>query len=73
MKTNIIYNEECLRGMSERIEDSSIDAIIADPPYGTTACSWDSVIPFDLMWEQINRYELIVRNSENQKGKFTIS
>jgi|AntDeeMetagen681_2_1112603.scaffolds.fasta_scaffold16172_2 site-specific DNA-methyltransferase (adenine-specific) len=55
MKTNIIYNEECLRGMSERIEDSSIDAIIADPPYGTTACSWDSVIPFDLMWEQINR------------------
>jgi len=37
------------------IEDKSIDAIITDPPYGTTACKWDSVIPFDLMWEQLNR------------------
>lgn len=37
------------------IEDNSIDAIITDPPYGTTACKWDSVIPFDPMWEQLNR------------------
>jgi site-specific DNA-methyltransferase (adenine-specific) len=37
------------------IPDNSIDAIITDPPYGTTACKWDSVIPFDLMWEQLNR------------------
>ncbi len=37
------------------IEDKSVDAIITDPPYGTTACKWDSVIPFDLMWEQLNR------------------
>ena len=37
------------------IQDKSIDAIITDPPYGTTACKWDSVIPFDLMWEQLNR------------------
>ena len=37
------------------IPDGSVDAIIADPPYGTTACKWDSVIPFDLMWEQLNR------------------
>jgi site-specific DNA-methyltransferase (adenine-specific) len=37
------------------IPDESIDAIITDPPYGTTACKWDSVIPFDLMWEQLNR------------------
>jgi len=37
------------------IPDNSIDAIITDPPYGTTACTWDSVIPFDLMWEQLNR------------------
>ena len=37
------------------IADKSIDAIITDPPYGTTACKWDSVIPFDLMWEQLNR------------------
>jgi len=37
------------------IEDNSIDAIITDPPYGTTACKWDSVIDFKLMWEQLNR------------------
>jgi len=37
------------------IQDKSIDAIITDPPYGTTACKWDSVIPFYLMWEQLNR------------------
>jgi site-specific DNA-methyltransferase (adenine-specific) len=44
----------CLEVMKS-IPDKSIDAIITDPPYGTTACKWDSVIPFDLMWEQLNR------------------
>ena len=37
------------------IPDGSIDAIITDPPYGTTALKWDSVIDFKLMWEQLNR------------------
>ena len=37
------------------IPDGSIDAIITDPPYGTTACKWDSVIDFNLMWEELNR------------------
>ena len=37
------------------IPDGSIDAIITDPPYGTTACKWDSVIPFEPMWEQLKR------------------
>jgi site-specific DNA-methyltransferase (adenine-specific) len=45
---------DCLEVMPE-IPNESIDAIICDPPYGTTACKWDSVIPFDLMWEQLNR------------------
>jgi len=45
---------DCLELM-KTIPDGSIDAIITDPPYGTTACKWDSVIPFDLMWEQLNR------------------
>lgn len=49
-----IYNEDCLEGM-KRIPDGSVDAIICDLPYGTTACSWDSVIPFDKLWEQYNR------------------
>ena len=39
----------------KEIEAGSIDAIITDPPYGTTQCKWDSVIDFDLMWEQLNR------------------
>ena len=37
------------------IPDGSVDAIITDPPYGTTACKWDSVIPFEPMWEQLKR------------------
>ena len=45
---------DCLKVMKQ-IESQSIDAIITDPPYGTTACKWDSVIDFDLMWEQLNR------------------
>ena len=44
----------CLEVM-KGIETGSIDAIITDPPYGTTQCKWDSVIDFDLMWEQLNR------------------
>lgn len=49
-----LYKGDCLELM-KYIPDGSIDAIITDPPYGTTACKWDSVIPFDLMWEQLNR------------------
>ena len=45
---------DCLREM-QNIPDNSIDCIITDPPYGTTACKWDSVIDFELMWEQLNR------------------
>ena len=45
---------DCLEKMKE-IESGSIDAIITDPPYGTTACKWDSIIPFDKMWEQLSR------------------
>ena len=51
---NKIYLGDCLEVM-KRIDDKSIDCIITDPPYGTTACKWDSVIPFEPMWEQLNR------------------
>ena len=44
----------CLDKMKE-IPDGSVDAIVADPPYGTTACKWDSVIPLEPMWEQLKR------------------
>tara|TARA_A100001201_G_scaffold1851_3_gene4723 strand:- start:592 stop:1305 length:714 start_codon:yes stop_codon:yes gene_type:complete len=49
-----LYNGDCLEVM-KLIPDKSIDAIITDPPYGTTACKWDSVIPFKPMWEQLSR------------------
>ena len=45
---------DCLEVMKS-IESGSVDAVITDPPYGTTACKWDSVIDFKLMWEQLNR------------------
>lgn len=45
---------DCLEVM-KTIKSGSIDAIITDPPYGTTTCKWDSVIPFEPMWEQLNR------------------
>lgn len=54
LEVNKIYNADCLELMKE-IEDKSIDAIICDLPYGTTACSWDVVIPFDKLWEQYKR------------------
>jgi len=48
------YLGDCLEIM-QSLTDGSIDAIICDPPYGTTACKWDSVIDFGLMWAQLNR------------------
>ena len=44
----------CLERMKE-IPDGSVDLILTDPPCGTTQCKWDTVIPFDLMWEQLKR------------------
>ena len=47
---------DCLEKMNKLIKDGiTVAAIITDPPYGTTACKWDSVIPFDKMWERLNR------------------
>jgi len=47
---------EALSEMDKLIDNGIIvDAIITDPPYGTTACKWDSVIPFDKMWERLNK------------------
>lgn len=49
-----LRNGDCLELMQD-IPDKSIDAIICDLPYGTTACKWDSVIPFEPLWEQYKR------------------
>jgi len=49
-----LFNDDCLKVMAA-IPSGSIDAVITDPPYGTTACKWDTVIPFAPMWEQLKR------------------
>lgn len=54
MEIDKIYLGDCLELMKE-IPDGSVDAIICDLPYGTTACAWDSIIPFDKLWEQYKR------------------
>ena len=51
-----LYQGDCLEVMDELISlGVKFDAIITDPPYGTTSCKWDSVIPFDKIWEKINK------------------
>ena len=51
-----IYHGDCLEVMDKLIgEGVKVDAIITDPPYGTTACKWDSVIPFDDMWDRLKK------------------
>ena len=45
---------DCLERMKE-IESGSVDMVLADVPYGTTQCKWDSIIPLEPMWEQLKR------------------
>lgn len=54
-----LANGDCLEVMAE-IPDHSIDMILADLPYGTTACKWDSVIPFEPLWAH---YKRIAKNN----------
>jgi site-specific DNA-methyltransferase (adenine-specific) len=49
-----LYHGDCLELMPT-LPDQSVDMILANPPYGTTACDWDTVIPFAPMWEQYER------------------
>lgn len=49
-----LYQGDCLDIMKQ-IPDKSIDMILCDLPYGTTACTWDIIIPFDKLWEQYRR------------------
>jgi len=54
MELNKVYQGDCLEIMSS-IPDKSIDMILCDLPYGTTACKWDTVIPFEPLWVQYKR------------------
>jgi DNA modification methylase len=50
----VILRGDCLE-LLKTIPDASVDMVLCDPPYGTTACKWDSVIPFKLMWKELKR------------------
>ena len=50
----ILWHGDCLEMMKD-IPDKSVDMILTDPPYGTTACKWDTVIPFERMWIELKR------------------
>lgn len=55
LETRLLHGD-CLEVMDVLIaEDIKEDAIITDPPFGTTACKWDSVIPLELMWERLKK------------------
>lgn len=54
IEPNTLINDDCLNAM-KFIPDNSISMILTDPPYGTTACKWDSVIPLEPMWDQLKR------------------
>ena len=51
-----LFKGDCLEVMGKLIERGvKVDCILTDPPYGTTTCKWDSIIPFDAMWERLNK------------------
>ena len=50
----MLYNEDCFE-FFKRIKDGSVDLVLADPPYGTTRCKWDTPIPFEPLWRELNR------------------
>lgn len=55
MKLDVIYNEDCLVGIPKRLPGKSIDMVLCDMPYGTTACKWDTIIPLEPLWKQLKR------------------
>ena len=59
IELNKIFNEDCLEGM-KKIPNGSVDMILCDLPYGTTACKWDTIIPFKPLWEQ---YERVIKDN----------
>jgi len=55
-----LYCGDCLEIMPN-LESKTIDMILCDLPYGTTACKWDVVIPFELLW---NQYKRIIKDNK---------
>ena len=59
MEKNKLYFGDCLDVMKE-ISDKTIDMVLCDLPYGSSACEWDIIIPFDELWSQ---YERIIKDN----------
>ncbi|MCP1354646.1 DNA-methyltransferase [Aneurinibacillus migulanus] len=59
IELNRIYQRDCIEGM-QMIPNKSIDMILCDLPYGTTACNWDTIIPFDPLWTE---YERVIKDN----------
>lgn len=56
-----LYNGDCLQVMQELVDEGvKVDLVLTDPPYNITKCKWDSIIPFDEMWNNLN---LLVKDS----------
>src|SRR5687768_13630597 len=51
---HLLFRGDCL-DLLPTLPDASVDMVLADPPYGTTACVWDSVIPLEPMWRELKR------------------
>lgn len=58
IEINKVHLGDCI-DLMEQIDDNSIDMILCDLPYGTTSCSWDTIIPFDKLWYH---YERIIKD-----------
>ena len=72
-----LFCGDCLEVMKQ-IPDGSVDMILCDLPYGTTACKWDTVIPFDKLWEQYKRiikpaHPILLFGSEPFASKLRLS
>ena len=61
MKTNCVLHGDCL-DLLPSIPSKSVDMILCDLPYGTTACTWDSIIPLDRLWRE---YERVIKDNGN--------
>ena len=59
-----LWHGDCLEKMKD-IPDKSVDMILTDPPYGTTACKWDIIIPFEPMWIELKRIIKLPDNSSD--------
>ena len=51
-----LIHGDCIKEMNKLIDEGvKVDLVLTDPPYGTTVCKWDTIIPFQEMWDVLER------------------